>query len=120
MAEAILVLGVIGSVVGIAAEGVKLSQTLNTYIENVRYAEKEIKLMAREVKGTAIILAQFEENLKLEQTITGMVPSSAEELRYICLDCLNSLMSISLQTRVLRNRFSECANMRDSVQRDQC
>ena len=77
MAEAIAVLGVISSVVGVAAEGFKLSQTLNTYIENYKYAEKEITGVASDVKGTAIILAQFEENLKLEQKTTGIVPDTA-------------------------------------------
>lgn len=73
MAEVIAILGVISSVVGVAAEGLKLSQTLNTYIESVKFAEKDIQGIARDVKHTAVVLNQFGENLKLEEKTRGVV-----------------------------------------------
>lgn len=73
MAEVIAILGVISSVVGVAAEGLKLSQTLNTYIESVKFAEKDVQGIARDVKHTAVVLNQFGENLKLEEKTRGMV-----------------------------------------------
>ena len=101
MAEVIAVLGVINSVVGIAAEGLKLSQTLNTYINNVKFAEKEIRGIARDVKHTAVVIGQLGENLKLEEKTRGMVPCLSETLRHLYLGCLDSLMLPSLQTDIL-------------------
>ena len=77
MAEVIAVLGIISSVVGVAAEGLKLSQTLNTYTTNVKFAEKDIQGIARDVKHTAVVLNQFGENLKLEENSRGIVPCLA-------------------------------------------
>ena len=51
---------------GIAAEGIKLSKTLNTFVGQVRFAEKEIKGIATDVESTSIVLKQYGENLKLE------------------------------------------------------
>lgn len=67
MAELLAVLSVAGSVVNIAAEGIRLSNKLNNYVQNVKYAEKEICAIARDVKDTAIMLQQLGDNLEMER-----------------------------------------------------
>ncbi|KAK3168027.1 hypothetical protein OEA41_004473 [Lepraria neglecta] len=67
MAEFIAVVGVVGSVVSIAAEGFKLSSTLNKYVDSIKNANKYIKTIANGVNDTAVVLQQLGNNLKLEE-----------------------------------------------------
>ena len=46
----------VGSVVSIAAEGFKLSSTLNKYVDSVKNANKDIKTIANGVNDTAVVL----------------------------------------------------------------
>lgn len=64
MAEAI---GIVGAAVGIAAEGLRLSQTLYEFVEKARLADADIKEIADDVKSTAIVLEQFGASLKLDE-----------------------------------------------------
>lgn len=62
-----LAIGIIDAVVGIAAEGLRLSQTLHEFVEKVRLADTDIKEAADDVSSTAIVLRQFEASLKLDE-----------------------------------------------------
>lgn len=64
MAEAF---GIVGAAIGVAAEGLRLSQTLYDFVENVRLADTDIKEVADDVSSTAIVLQQFEASLKLDE-----------------------------------------------------
>ena len=72
MAEVIAVIGVVASVASIAAEGVKVSNSLNTYIDSIKYAEEDLRYIASEIKDTTVVLSQLEDNLRLEQQSTGV------------------------------------------------
>lgn len=64
MAEAF---GIVGAAIGVAAEGLRLSQTLYEFVENVRLADTDIKEVADDVSSTAVVLQQFETSLKLDE-----------------------------------------------------
>lgn len=64
MAEAF---GIVGAAIGVAAEGLRLSQTLHEFVENVRLADTDIKEVADDVASTAVVLQQFEASLKLDE-----------------------------------------------------
>ena len=72
MAEAVAVVGAVASVASIAAEGIKVSNALNTYIDGVKYAEKDARFIASEIKDTTVVLTQLEDNLRMEQQSTGL------------------------------------------------
>lgn len=61
------VFGIVGAAVGVAAEGLRLSQTLYEFVENVRLADTDIKEVADDVSSTAVVLQQFEASLKLDE-----------------------------------------------------
>lgn len=61
------VFGIVGAAVGVAAEGLKLSQTLYEFVENVRLADTDIKKVADDVSSTVVVLQQFEASLKLDE-----------------------------------------------------
>lgn len=67
MAEVVAAIGVVGSVASIAAEGFKLYRTLDTFVENVKGADNDVKCIANDVKDTAVVLNQLENNLRLEE-----------------------------------------------------
>lgn len=67
MAELLAALGAISAVGTIVSEGTKLSREIHDYIRRVQSAEKDIKLIAHDVESTAMLLQQFEKNLKMEQ-----------------------------------------------------
>lgn len=69
MAEAIVILGVAGTVVGLASEGLRLCQTLDLYCEKVKYSEKEVQGIARDIRDTAVVLEQLGANIKLEEEL---------------------------------------------------
>jgi len=52
MAESLAVIGVTALVLGIVGKGVKLSQTLDTYIAKVKYAGKDVKSIPDDVQKT--------------------------------------------------------------------
>lgn len=52
MAELLAVIGVTVLVLGIVGQGVKLSQTLDTYIAKVKYADKGIEGIPDDVQKT--------------------------------------------------------------------
>ena len=74
MAEIVAVIGIVGSVAGVAAEGIKLSNTLNSYISQVKYAAKEIQGVTNDVRDTTVVLQQLGDNLKLEEETMSMAP----------------------------------------------
>lgn len=61
------VVGIVGTTLGVAAEGLRISQTLHEFMENVRLADTDIKEVAADVSSTAVVLQQFEANLKLDE-----------------------------------------------------
>ena len=69
MAEAIVILGVAGTVVGLASEGLRLCQTLDLYCEKVKNSEKEVQGIAHDIRDTAVVLEQLGANIKLEEEL---------------------------------------------------
>ena len=95
------VLGIVGSVVGIAAEGIKLSHTLNTYAQKVRYAGNEVKGVANDIQDTAVVLDQLGQNLKSEENYMSM-----SSFIYVS-QCYTDTASTSLQTRILQHNIAQ-------------
>ena len=60
-------LGLIGSIVGVAGAGLKLSITLYTFSETVATASWEIKHIARDVSLTSAVLEELGSNLKQDE-----------------------------------------------------
>ncbi|KAF3056496.1 hypothetical protein GL218_09484 [Daldinia childiae] len=61
-------LGAVGSIVGIAAFGLKFATTLQTYIEAVADAEESLREIALDVSETASALKQLEDYMKPDQS----------------------------------------------------
>lgn len=64
-----MILGVAGTVVGLASEGLRLCQTLDLYCEKVKYSEKEVQGIAHDIRDTAVVLEQLGANIKLEEEL---------------------------------------------------
>ena len=82
MAEAVALFGVAGTVVTLAAEGLKLWHTLDLYCEQVKYSNEEVQGIARDVKDTAVVLEQLGANMKLEEEMNSTIafnPASSHE-----------------------------------------
>ena len=62
IAELVALFGFTSSVVRIAAEDSKASNALRTYIEMIRYAEKDFEKIASDVTNTAVVQDQLGEN----------------------------------------------------------
>ena len=65
------VVGAVGAVVSIASEGFKLSNALYVYFQKVKHAQEDVERISKDVKNTAVVLKQLEENLKLELGAQG-------------------------------------------------
>lgn len=71
MADPITIIGLIGSVVGVANTGLKLAHTLYGFNHKVRIAEQSAQSVADEIEDTAITLKEFGKNLKAEKKSQG-------------------------------------------------
>lgn len=87
MAEVIAVIGAVASVASIAAEGIKLSHTLSSYVETVRHADKSIAWTADDVRNTSIVLEQFAANLKVEEETMVCKPEFYRSVSKNINDC---------------------------------
>lgn len=101
MAELLAALGAISAVGTIASEGTKLSREINDYIRKARSADKDIKLIAHDVESTAMLLQQFEKNLRMEQETRvcsaefySMTDQSVYDCRAVFKDIRASLPSV--------------------------
>lgn len=54
--------------IGVAGAGVKLAQTLYSYVESVRKAEWQLKPIADHVKLTSVVLGEMGALLKANET----------------------------------------------------
>ena len=92
------VIGVIASVSGIAAEGIKLSNALYSYAHKVKHAEEDMKSISKDIKNTAVVLNQLEEIL--EQNSRG---KSLDPEKYSLFRGLSNWLkqTLSLYPRVL-------------------
>ena len=57
-------IGLVGSVAGIAAEGLKLSETLFQYYNKFKRADNDLQSVAIDVNNTSIVLKQLVQNLE--------------------------------------------------------
>ncbi|OAP62305.1 hypothetical protein AYL99_04508 [Fonsecaea erecta] len=76
-------LGLIGTIIGIAGAGVKLSITLYSFSETVTAAPAEIKNIARDVSLTAAVLEELGANLKQDdqaRLYSGTAVQTAQEV----------------------------------------
>jgi hypothetical protein len=96
MAEVLIVIGAISSVMGIAAEGLKLSSTLNSCVEKVRSAGRDIKDVVQDVKSTAVLLQQFGENLRMEKEVRLFSTEYYDELSRCAKDCQSIFKELEL------------------------
>lgn len=60
-------IGLVGTIVGLATTGVKLSLTLYTFSETVSAADKDIKNIARDVSLTSAVLEELGANLRQDE-----------------------------------------------------
>ena len=83
MADPISVVGLIGSVVGIAEVGLKLSHALYEYHGKFKSADQSAESIAQEVKNTTVVLKQMSANLERECVFQGIVKSRRSPTLFI-------------------------------------
>ena len=87
MAEIVAVVGVVASVASIADEGLKIYGYLNTYIEKIRNADRDIAGFANDVRDTSVVLQQLGVNLDLEKETRICRPEFYHSLSENIEDC---------------------------------
>jgi hypothetical protein len=58
MAEAVAVGGFAVSIIGLAAEGIKIAETITAFVDKIRNAPEEVRMLARDVKSTSNTLQE--------------------------------------------------------------
>ena len=86
--------GLIGTIVGIAGAGVKLSITLYTFSETVATASWEIKNIARDVSLTAAVLEELGSNLKQDELAKLYSGSAVKTAEDVVTECKSVFMEI--------------------------
>jgi hypothetical protein len=66
MAEAVAVGGFAVSIIGLAAEGIKIAETITAFVDKIRNAPEEVMMLARDVKSTSNTLQEVGDTLKFE------------------------------------------------------
>lgn len=90
-------IGPIGTVVGIASAGIKLSITLYSFSETVSTAHVEIKNIARDVSLTSAVLEELGASLKQDdqaRLYSGSALRTANEVVKECEGVFNDINSI--------------------------
>ena len=72
MGDPISVVGLIGSIVGIAEVGLRLSHALYEYHGKYKSADQSAKSVAQDVKNTTVILKQLGDILETEKMVPGI------------------------------------------------
>jgi hypothetical protein len=66
MAEAVAIGGFAVSIIGLAAEGIKIAETITAFVDKIRNAPEEVMMLARDVKSTSNTLQEVGDTLKFE------------------------------------------------------
>ena len=71
MAEAVVWGGFVVSIIGLVAEGIKITETINSFADKVRTSSNQLKALAEEIRDTCDTLHRLDEGLKAEKAQLG-------------------------------------------------
>lgn len=80
-------IGLIGTIIGIASAGIKLSITLYTFSESISTASVEIKNIARDVSLTSSVLEELGANLKHDEQAKLYSGSAVQTAKDVVREC---------------------------------
>jgi hypothetical protein len=102
-------IGLVASIVGIAATGVQLSVTLFTFAETVSAADKQIKDIARDVSLTSSVLEELGNNLRRDEKAKLCSDKAIDTAKSIVRECSEVFTEINTALETSMKKTSASA-----------
>ena len=112
--------GLIGSVAGIASEGLKLSETLFQYYNKFKRADSDLQSVAIDVNSTSIVLKQLVKNLEEDERDHSENSSEGERLVANAYSPQSARSTFTKQRRIAYNVASLYSKRSKALSRNLC
>jgi hypothetical protein len=103
-------IGLVGTVVGLASDGVKLSLTLYTFSETVSSAGTDIKNIARDVSLTSSVLKELGTNLEQDDQTKLYSSSALQTAKEVVRECESVFIDLEKVMQKAMERTSKKAS----------